>query len=182
MNKSTVSQKNSTLKFNLSQDSIGGIGGNGSSVKVVEDGEEFAIAIATLSKGNYVPAKKSYPPFKKTFWEEPKYNPSLSQTSQEYEFPAHIKEESSHWHQHGHIWDTEKRFIPPKPKNETGPIKSEEYPHYFENGQKYFGRKREILPLLRAKVYTRPLDRCDENIIKVNLKSTHFFSFFFSLT
>lgn len=165
MNKSTISN----LKFNLSQDSIGiGIDNGSSSIKVVEEGEEFAIAIASLSKGNYVPAKKSYPPFKKTFWEEPKYNPSLSQTSQEYEFPAHIKEESSHWHQHGHIWDTEKRFIQPKPKNEIGPIKSEEYPHYFENGQKYFGRKREILPLLRAKVYTRPLDRCDENIVKMN--------------
>jgi hypothetical protein len=166
MNRSTLSGQNSisaksTLKFNLSQDSID------SSSKVIEDGQQFASAVASLASGNYHPEKKQYPAFKKTFWEEPKYNPALSQTAQEYEFEAHHQEESSHWHSRGHLWDIKKRFIPPKPQNETGPIKREEYPRFFENGQKYFGRKREILPLLRAKIYTRPLDRCDEEVQKV---------------
>lgn len=151
------------MKFNASQDSID------NSTKVIEEGQQFASAIASLARGNYIPAKKHYPSFKTTFWEEPKYNPALSQTSQEYECTSHLQEASSHWGTHGHHFDLEKRFIPPKPANERGPRKREEYPHFFESGQKYYGRKREILPLLRAKIYTRPLDRCDEEIQKVSV-------------
>jgi hypothetical protein len=167
MNRSILSSQNSisvksTGKFNASQVSDDNIS------KVIEEGEHFAAAVASLATGNYVPEKKNYPSFKKTFWEEPRYNPSLSQADQEYGFPAHTKEESAHWSSKGHIWDIERRFIPPKPLNETGPIKRNEYSQFFENGQKYFGRKREILPLLRAKIYTRPLDRCDEEVLKVN--------------
>lgn len=166
MNSSLYSSQNSisaksTLKFNLSQSSID------NSTKVIEEGQQFASAVASLATGNYVPVKKEYPSFKKTFWEESRYNPAISQTSQEYEFTSHIQEESSHWGGHGHHFDTEKRFIPPKPTSERGPRKREEYPHFFESGQKYYGRKREILPLLRAKIYTRPLDRCDEETQKV---------------
>jgi hypothetical protein len=168
MNRSTLSSQNSisaksTLKFNLSQNSID------ESSKVIEEGQQFASAVASLASGNYSPEKKQYPPFKTTFWEEPRYNPALSQADQECGFNAHHQEESSHWHAHGHLWAIEKRFIPSRPQNETGPTKREEYPQFYENGQKYYGRKREILPLLRAKIYTRPLDRCDEEVQKVVL-------------
>jgi hypothetical protein len=166
MNRSILSSQNSpsvksSLKINASQYS------DDNTSKVIQEGEHFAAAVASLASGNYSPEKKKYPSFKTTFWEEPRYNPSLSQASQEYGFPAHIKEESAHWSSRGHIWDIEQRFISPKPQNESGPVKRNEYPNFFENGQKYFGRKREILPLLRAKIYTRPLDRCDEEVQKV---------------
>jgi hypothetical protein len=141
---------------------------SGLSDDVIKDnGNVFSNTISTISKGNFVPEKKKYPQFRTTFWEESQFNPSIANTSQSYEYEAHIGEETSHWSAKGHIWDTQKRWVEPRPQNETGPIKRTEYLHFFENGQKYFGRNRQLLPYVRAKVYTRPLDRRDEEIVEV---------------
>mmetsp|Transcript_9052 Transcript_9052/g.13607 ORF Transcript_9052/g.13607 Transcript_9052/m.13607 type:complete len:326 (-) Transcript_9052:778-1755(-) len=122
---------------------------------------DFAHTVSYISRGNFIPEKKQYPSFKKTFWEEPMYNPPLATASQDHAYEAYIKEQDSHWKRKGKIFDTQKRLVPPKPANERGPVKAPQYPHFFEKGEKYFGRKRKILPYLRAQLYTRPIERCD---------------------
>ena len=41
--------------------------------------------------------KKRFPAFRKTFWDDIKYNPSMSYAHISYEYDAHSKEERTHW-------------------------------------------------------------------------------------
>mmetsp|Transcript_7211 Transcript_7211/g.10729 ORF Transcript_7211/g.10729 Transcript_7211/m.10729 type:complete len:460 (-) Transcript_7211:101-1480(-) len=127
---------------------------------------DFSRAPSYITRSSLIPEKKQYPVFKKTFWEEPIYNPSLANTSQSHEYEAYAKEQELHWKNKGKRFDLQSRLVSPKPVNERGPVKPNQYPQFFEKGQKYFGRQRKILPYLRAQIYTRPLERCDPEVKK----------------
>lgn len=133
----------------------------------IQRGEDFAFAISQLSKGEYEPKKATYPKFKKTFWEEAHYNPSIANTQQRgYSNNAHSIEHTSHWKKKGHVMSLEKRFVEPPPPKLAGPKKSEQYPHFFEKGDVYFARTRELNPFATAKQYTKPLDRVNQETLK----------------
>ena len=100
-----------------------------------------------------------YPKFKTTFWEEPKYNPFLRTKDQQYCFNYAEKEQAEHWQQGGHIFGNDERLVVEPPNVLRGPMMRKEVKHCFEKGEKYYRRTREINPLQRAKMYTRPRDR-----------------------
>jgi hypothetical protein len=134
----------------------------------IQSGDDFAHTISYISKGEYEPEKATYPRFKKSFWEESQYNPSIANTQVPgYEHNAHEKEQTSHWKKKGNVMSLEKRFPEPRPKNETGPTKSSSYSHFFEPGVQYYGRKREINPFATAKAYAKPLDRVNQATLQV---------------
>jgi hypothetical protein len=140
-----------------------------STAESIQNGQDFAHTISYISKGEFEPEKASYPRFKKAFWEESQYNPAIANTQQRgYEHNAHSIEQTSHWKQKGCVMSLEKRFVEPPPQNETGPIKSSQYPHFFEKGQTYFGRTRELNPFATAKAYAKPLDRVNQATLLVS--------------
>jgi hypothetical protein len=135
----------------------------------IQSGEDFAHTISYISKGEFEPEKATYPRFKKSFWEESKYNPAIANTHQPpYAHNAHQKEETSHWKQKGNVMNLQVRFPEPRPQSETGPTKAAAYPRFFEKGDTYFGRKRELNPFATAKAYTKPLDRVNQATLLVS--------------
>jgi hypothetical protein len=128
--------------------------------------------------------KHTYPAFRKIFWEEPVHNPHLQTTSDKFMHvacEAFDAERKEYWKcnvpkwqpapaferitpgnndptncSNGHQSTTHKKtpkdiFGPPRPKKDTFPI---------EKAEQYWGRERRINPYARARVYTRPQDRC----------------------
>lgn len=139
-----------------------------STAESIQSGEEFAHTISYISKGEFEPERASYPRFKKTFWEESRYNPAIANTQQEgHEHDAHQKEQAGHWNKKGSVMSMQVRFPEKKPPCETGPIKAASYPHLFEKGEQYFGRKREVNPFATAKAYAKPLDRVNQATLRV---------------
>lgn len=138
-----------------------------STVESIQNGEDFANTISHISKGEFTPERAKYPRFRKIFYEESQYNPSIANTHQVgYEHNAHQIEQRSHWSKTGHVVSLEERFPDPKPQNETGPVKPSEHPHFFEKSVKYFGRNRQLNPFHTAHQYTKPLDRVDKEVLK----------------
>jgi hypothetical protein len=131
---------------------------------------EFAHTVKYISKKEKddVPSKHPYPVFKKTFWEEDKFNAGLANPSQEYSHDAHMKEQEGYWDSSKGSWNRSSRFINVKDYTERGPTKVSEYDHIFEKGTQYYGRKREILPYMRARLYTSPNERYDTTALTVS--------------
>ena len=139
-----------------------------SPIKSVDDGEEFAHTISCISKGDYEPEKATYPKFRKSFWEESRYNPRIERDGENsYAYNSYEIEQSNHWKKKGHKMSQQKRFPKPIPRGESGPVKASEYPHFFEKGQSYYGRSRKMNPFSVAKAYTKPLDRVNQATLKV---------------
>ena len=139
-----------------------------STVESIEQGNDFARTISQISKGEYEPEKATYPKFKTTFWEESQYNPSIANTQQiGYDHNAHSVEQTNYWKKKGHVISQTKRFVEPPPPKLAGPKKTEQYPHFFEKGEVYYGRSRKINPFATAKQYTKPLDRVNKETLKV---------------
>lgn len=102
--------------------------------------------------------KKKYPAFKPLFIEEPINNPSIANAHICYEYDAQYHESEKHWNGSGAAFSKQPRFEKP-PEVPGGPSKPVEFPCFFEQPQKVFGRQRKIRPFARAQVYTRPLER-----------------------
>lgn len=125
-------------------------------------GEFFATAI-TDGTGVFNSSRTvKYDKFRKTFWEEPIYNPEINHghlSDHVYEYLD--KEQKKAWNHSGHKWSlsSDVRFRDNAYEN-PGPQKPERFPQCFEMPSKYWGRERKINPYARAKVYTRPNDRC----------------------
>ena len=132
-------------------------------------GKQFAQAIAMVANGNtdvLLHKKKEYPPCKKIFWEELRYNPSLANKNNNYAYDAYELEQTKYWSKAG------KKFVGglriPLPRNLTGPLLAEEYPHCFERPVSVFERTRDVRPFSRARKYNKPKDRSVTNPQKVN--------------
>lgn len=130
-------------------------------------GEKFASTIAAISSGQYVPNKKEYPTFKKSFWEEQIYNPRLLTKDQAHGMDYHVVETQRSWEKSGVTWKTEVRFPKEKIQTEAGPTKPVEFKQFFESPEKYWGRNRAILPFTRARLYQCPVERHDDSIVRV---------------
>lgn len=126
-------------------------------------GEFFAKAIAEGSHhGNNGHKKKAYyPEFRKTFWEERLYNPAIGNTHIDHAFDALDREQQKAWRKNGYKWSlsSDVRFRD-NAYNNPGALKPDRFPQCFEKPIKHWGRERKINPYNRAKVYTRPNDRC----------------------
>ena len=124
-------------------------------------GEFFATAIAEGTGAKTSPRKAKYNRFRTTFWEEPLYNPEIAHGHINHAHDYLEKEQKKAWTGRGHQWSlsSDVRFRDNAYIN-PGPQKPERFPHCFEKPHKYWGRERKINPYARAKVYTRPNDRC----------------------
>jgi hypothetical protein len=126
-------------------------------------GEFFADAIADgTGQAHGGGAKSKYPRFRKIYWEEGRFNPQINHghiATHSHDYLQ--KEGATAWSHTGHRWSLssdvrfkEDAYI------KTGPQKAANIPHVFETAHKVWGRERKINPYERAKVYSRPKDRC----------------------
>jgi hypothetical protein len=124
-------------------------------------GEFFAKVIAEGSEFHEKSRKAKYNSFRTTFWEQPMYNAPIGNTHIAHAEDAFEKEQTKYWKRVGHKWSlsSDVRFRD-NVYNNPGPQKPERFPHVFEKPMKHWGRERAINPYARAKVYTRPNDRC----------------------
>lgn len=124
-------------------------------------GEFFATAIAEGISQNKGPKKATYNRFRTTFWEEPLYNPEILHGHINHAHEYLEKEQHRAWDRPQPKWSlsSDVRFRDNVYTN-PGPQKPERFPNCFEKPHKYWGRQRKINPFARAKVYTRPNDRC----------------------
>ena len=131
-------------------------------------GRQFAqavIMVATGSSEEVLHKKKEYPPCKKIFWEEPRYNAALENPNGNYAFDAHMIEETKHWKKAGKKFVGGLRF--PAPRNHNGPLLPGEFPHIFEKPVIVFSRSGELRPFTRARKFNKPMDRSVSNPEKV---------------
>lgn len=136
-------------------------------------GRQFAHAIVKVATGNgdeLLKKKKEYPPCKKIFWEEPRFNAALENTNSNYAYDAHALEETKHWKKAGKKFVGGPRFAPPR--NFNGPLAPEEFEHCFERPTVVFERSVELHPFERAKRYTKPRGKCAANPEKVRPHTT----------
>ena len=154
----------------LKMEDMGGSGSMGSFASM--QGKEFANTVTYISRGDYIPRKKTYPAFRKIFYEEAAHNPAIKNPNDE-AYTYHEMEQKKYWYSKGKSFDTQERFVEEKDYSTRGPVKAAAHPHFFENGQKYFGRQRKILPYLRAQLYTRPMSRVDEDLRAVQQRIMH---------
>jgi len=100
---------------------------------------KFARTIAAKSRGGWENPKKTYKPFKKAFFDEEKYNPSLANAHISYEFEAQLNESARHLQRSGISFTKETRFA----IESDGPQKRDQVPFVFDKPQKVFGRSRQ---------------------------------------
>ncbi len=127
-------------------------------------GMQFAKAIASIAVGQYKDLaevkkkKKVFPPFKKIFYDEVRYNPPLGNTHMSYEYNAHYKEEERYWKRTGTKFSDD-----PKVGNyhlpDQGPKNPPEFPYCMERPVKVYGRSREVQPFATAHKYNKPVER-----------------------
>ena len=124
-------------------------------------GEFFAKAIVDGSGQPDRPKKARYDRFRKIFWEDPLYNPEIKHGHINHAFAYLDKEQKEAWNKKGIKWSlsSDVRFRDNAYIN-PGPQKPERFPQCFEKPERHWGRERKINPYSRAKVYTRPNDRC----------------------
>lgn len=125
-------------------------------------GEFFANAITDGTGQKHGTKKAMYSSFRKIYWEDPLYNPEINHghiSNHAHEY-LH-KEQLKAWNHRGQRWSksSDVRFKDDAYIN-PGPQKPERFPQVFEKPHKHWGRERKINPYARAKVYTRPNDRC----------------------
>lgn len=106
-------------------------------------------------------AQAQYGSHRKLFFEDPLYNPGWANTHISHEYEAHEKEQIKSWQKNGYQWSNSNdvRFRPVV-YHSPGPLKPATIPNVFEKPDKYWGRERIINPFSRAKIYTRPNNRC----------------------
>jgi len=74
-------------------------------------GQDFAVMIKSISQGMLADKPKAqYPPLKKVFFMESKYNPSIANTHICYEYDAQFKEMAKHWKRSGKKFSGEPKF------------------------------------------------------------------------
>jgi hypothetical protein len=119
-------------------------------------GSNFAFAIAAIATGNKdkllgtVQQPKSAPAFRKIFWEEPQYNPSLNHGSTLAGYNAYLLEEEKHWKKTGAEFERKPREFG-RVKSGGGPRKPEEFPYVFEKPHVAYERSGEVRPFSRVK-------------------------------
>lgn len=131
-------------------------------------GMHFAQAVIMAATGNadaIIHKEKVYPPCRKIFWEETRYNPALENPNNNYGYDAHMIEEQKYWKKAGKKFVGGPRFAPPR--NHNGPLLPEEFAHLYEKPIPVFERSVVLNPLERAKWINRPKDRSVPNAEKV---------------
>ena len=74
-------------------------------------GQDFAVMIKSISQGALAEKPRAqYPPLKKVFFMESKYNPAISNTHICYEYDAQFKEMEKHWRRSGKKFSEEPKF------------------------------------------------------------------------
>lgn len=120
------------------------------------NGIDFAETMKSIAGGGFeeIPLKKVYSPTRKPFWEEAKYNPSLSYAHISHEFDAQWKEQENYWKKKGNKFTGEPRFPPYVKKAGDGVLESGllfplEIPKFNEREVEYFERHRRPLKFQR---------------------------------
>lgn len=140
-------------------------------------GYHFAQTIASIASGKIntdtilkqSKETKNFPAFKKIFWEEKRYNPTIENAHIDYSIDAHIREESTYWKKCGKKFRTGERFE--QARDHFGPLLPGEHEKLYEKPIKMFGRNRKINPFHIARQYNQPVERFNEAsvILKVSI-------------
>lgn len=130
-------------------------------------GSHFAHAVAAIATGHLEEFAPKPIPSRKTYFQEPRYNPNLQYAHITSGFDAHYIEEAKHWHRRSVPFDHQPRItqVAPRTAEDNGPRHAENYVHIFEQPVVSFGRNRMIRPQSRLKTaHTQP----NPNIVQVH--------------